>query len=70
MRPGIHRTTVSTACMIAVHVLGRPASIRAGISAAAVTKRRDANESLADLAAGYDLTQSEIEQAVLFERAA
>lgn len=49
---------------------GRPVITRAGVSTAAIAERVDANESIADLAADYGLSESEIEQAVLFERAA
>lgn len=49
---------------------GRPVVIRAGISTATIAERIDAKETINDLAADYGLTASEIEQAVLFERAA
>ncbi|MGH8664349.1 MAG: DUF433 domain-containing protein, partial [Burkholderiales bacterium] len=49
---------------------GRPVIIRAGVSTAAIAERIDANETVEDLAADYGLTPAEIEQAVLFERAA
>ncbi len=49
---------------------GRPVVIRAGVSTAAIVDRIDANESVAELAADYGLSVAEIEQAVLFERAA
>jgi uncharacterized protein (DUF433 family) len=49
---------------------GRPVVIRAGVSTAAIAERIDASETVEALAADYDLTESEIEQAVLFERAA
>jgi uncharacterized protein (DUF433 family) len=49
---------------------GRPVVIRAGVSTAAIAERIDANETVDDLAADYGLTPVEIEQAVLFERAA
>lgn len=49
---------------------GRPVMIRAGVSTAAIAERIDANESVEELAADYGLSVSEIEQAVLFERAA
>lgn len=49
---------------------GRPVVIRAGVSTAAIAERIDANETVEDLAADYGLTPAEIEQAVLFERAA
>ncbi len=49
---------------------GRPVVIRAGVSTAAITERIDARETVEELAADYGLSASEIEQAVLFERAA
>lgn len=49
---------------------GRPIVQRAGVSAAAITDRIDAGESVEDLADDYDLSPDEIEQAVLYFRAA
>ena len=49
---------------------GRPVVIHAGVSTAAIVERIDANETVEEVAADYDLRVSEIEQAVLFERAA
>jgi uncharacterized protein (DUF433 family) len=49
---------------------GRPIIVRAGISTAAIAGRIDAREPAAEVAADYDLTVEEIEQAVLYERAA
>jgi uncharacterized protein (DUF433 family) len=49
---------------------GRPVVIRAGVSTAAIVERIDAKETVEELAADYDLSAAEIEQAVLFERAA
>lgn len=49
---------------------GRPVVIRAGISTAAIADRIDAGESVDALAEDYDLTRDEIEQAVLYSRAA
>jgi uncharacterized protein (DUF433 family) len=49
---------------------GRPIVARAGISTAAIAERIDANEPAAAVAADYELTMEEIEQAVLYERAA
>jgi uncharacterized protein (DUF433 family) len=40
------------------------------ISTAAIADRIDSGESVEDIAADYDLDQSEIEEAVLYERAA
>lgn len=49
---------------------GRPIVIRAGVSTAAIAERIDARESVEDVAADYGLTVPEIDQAVVFERAA
>jgi uncharacterized protein (DUF433 family) len=49
---------------------GRPVILRAGVSTATIAERIDAHETVDDLAADYGLSRSEIEQAVLFERAA
>lgn len=49
---------------------GRPIVLRAGIFTATIAERIDAQESVEDLASDYGLSASEIEQAVLFERAA
>jgi uncharacterized protein (DUF433 family) len=49
---------------------GRPVIARAGISTAAIAGRIDAREPATEIAADYDLTVEEVEQAVLYERAA
>ena len=49
---------------------GRPIMVRMGISTGTIAERIDAGETIADVAADYDLTQPEIEEAVLYERAA
>lgn len=49
---------------------GRPIVLRAGVSAAAIADRIDAGESVDTLAEDYDLTRDEVEQAVLYSRAA
>ena len=49
---------------------GRPVVRRAGVSTQAIVQRLDAGESVADIASDYELTQAEIEQAALYERAA
>lgn len=49
---------------------GRPVVIRVGVSTAAIADRIDAGESVTDVAADYDLSVPEIEQAVVYERAA
>jgi uncharacterized protein (DUF433 family) len=49
---------------------GRPVVISRGISTAAIAERIDAGETVEALAADYELTVDEIEQAVIYERAA
>lgn len=49
---------------------GRPIVRSAGISTGIIAERIDSGETVAELAVDYGLSQSEIEQAVLYERAA
>jgi len=49
---------------------GRPVVLRMGISTTAIAERIDASESIEALAADYELTIQEIEEAVLYERTA
>jgi uncharacterized protein (DUF433 family) len=49
---------------------GRPIVLRAGVSTGAIVERIDAGESLIDVAEDYSLSESEIEEAILYERAA
>lgn len=49
---------------------GRPVVVSKGISTSTIADRVDAGESVNEIAADYDLAQSEIEQAVVYERAA
>ena len=49
---------------------GRPVVLRMGISTAAIAERIDAGEAVDDIARDYELSREEIEQAVLYERAA
>ena len=49
---------------------GRPVVLRKGISTSVIAERVDAGESVDDIAADYDLGPSEIEQAIVYERAA
>ena len=44
--------------------------MRAGVSTGVIAERIDAGESVADLADDYGLTTEEVEQAVVYERAA
>jgi uncharacterized protein (DUF433 family) len=60
-------------CPIAIdaHIaFGRPVLVARGVSTHAIAERLDAGESVADLAADYDLAPADIEQAALYERAA
>jgi uncharacterized protein (DUF433 family) len=49
---------------------GRPVVQRKGVSTSAIAERIDAGETVQDIAADYDLGPSEVEQAILYERAA
>ena len=49
---------------------GRPVVVSKGIATSTIAERVDAGESVNDIATDYDLAQSEIEQAVVYERAA
>ena len=49
---------------------GRPVIVSKGVSTGAIVERIDAGESTATLADDYELSPSEIEEAVLYERAA
>jgi uncharacterized protein (DUF433 family) len=49
---------------------GRPIIVPTGISTAAITERIDAGETPEEVAADYELGPAEIEEAILYERAA
>jgi uncharacterized protein (DUF433 family) len=49
---------------------GRPVIVRRGITTAVIAQRIDAGESEQDLAADYDLSLEDIEQAIVYEHAA
>ena len=49
---------------------GRPVVLRVGVSTGIITERIDAGETIADLAGDYDLSLAEVEEAILYERAA
>ncbi len=49
---------------------GRPVMASKAITTSTIAERIDAGETVEDVAADYDLAQSEIEQAILYERAA
>jgi uncharacterized protein (DUF433 family) len=65
--------TLSAARSIAIDAqvaFGRPIMAKRGITTGAIADRIDAGETVDDLAADYDLSVDEIEEAVLYERAA
>ena len=49
---------------------GRPVVLKAGVSTTVIAERIDAQETAQDIADDYDLTVEEVEQAVMYERAA
>nr|WP_255429300.1 DUF433 domain-containing protein [Ramlibacter albus] len=49
---------------------GRPILMRVGVSTAAIADRIDAGESVDGVADDYDLSPDEVQQAVLYARAA
>lgn len=49
---------------------GRPVVLRAGVSTGIIAERIDAGETVADLADDYNLSPSEIEEAIVYECAA
>ena len=49
---------------------GRPVVARRGISTSAIAERLDAGETVDDIASDYELCRTEIERAVVYERAA
>jgi uncharacterized protein (DUF433 family) len=49
---------------------GRPVVVRKAIATSTIAERIDAGETVGDVAADYDLDRSEIEQAIVYERAA
>lgn len=71
--PFVSSETLTSDMPIAIDAqvaFGRPVIRRLGISTGAIADRIDAGETVADLAADYGLNGAEIEQAVLYERAA
>lgn len=65
--PGVDERAIAIDPNIA---FGRPIVRRAGVSTAAIADRIDAGETVKALAKDYDLSVEEIEQAVLYARAA
>ena len=71
--PAISAESMTPARPIAIDAqvaFGRPVVAKRGITTGAIADRIDAGETVADLAADYDLSVDEIEEAVLYERAA
>jgi uncharacterized protein (DUF433 family) len=71
--PFLSASAPSEACPIVIDpriAFGRPVVLSKGISTSTIAERVDAGESVDDIAADYDLGQSEIEQAIVYERAA
>jgi uncharacterized protein (DUF433 family) len=71
--PFLTRSAPGASRVIAIDpqmAFGRPVVWRKGISTSAIADRIDAGEVVNDVAADYDLEPSEIEEAVVYERAA
>jgi uncharacterized protein (DUF433 family) len=71
--PFVSVESVASAKPIAIDptiAFGRPVVRRIGVSTRAIAERIDAGETVDELAADYDLSPTEIEEAVLYERAA
>lgn len=49
---------------------GRPVLVRAGVSTSTIATRIDAGETVQDVATDYGVTPTEVEEAILYERAA
>jgi len=49
---------------------GRPIVARRGVSTAVIVDRVDAGESIEDIATDYDLERGEVEEAIVYARAA
>lgn len=71
--PFVSSETLTSEMPIAIDAqvaFGRPVIRRVGISTGTIADRIDAGETVADLSTDYGLSEAEIEQAVLYERAA
>lgn len=71
--PFVSSETLTSDMPIAIDAqvaFGRPVIRRVGISTGTIADRIDAGEPVADLSTDYGLSEAEIEQAVLYERAA
>lgn len=49
---------------------GRPVVLRAGVTTGTIAERLDAGETVSNLEDDYDITAPEVEEAVMYERAA
>lgn len=49
---------------------GRPIVIRKGVGTSTIAERIDAGENITEVANDYGLSEAEVEQAILYERAA
>jgi uncharacterized protein (DUF433 family) len=49
---------------------GRPVLVRAGVSTQIIAERIDVGESIQDIVADYDITEEEVQEAILYQRAA
>lgn len=56
--------------IVANIAFGRPVLVQGGITTTTIAERIDAGETIAELAEDYDLPPEQIEEAVLYERAA
>jgi uncharacterized protein (DUF433 family) len=71
--PFVSPATLGEARPIAIDpriAFGRPVVVSKGISTAAIAERVDAGESVDSIAEDYELHRSDVEQAVVYERAA
>lgn len=73
LHPFVLGEAVDAAMPIAIDpriAFGRPVVASRGVSTAAIVDRIDAGERVAEVAADYQLSQEDVERAVLYERAA
>ncbi len=71
--PFVSSETLTSEMPIAIDAqvaFGRPVIRRVGITTGTIADRIDAGETVADLSTDYGLSEAEIEQAVIYERAA
>lgn len=71
--PFVRPDSLAVAKVVAIDPLiafGRPVVFRRGVSTGTIAARIDVGESVEEIAADYDLDRAEVEEAVLYERAA